>query len=83
MKGRVVFWYRMRRQGEQIVAETQFKLYGQQCHRCDNYTKVIKYHFSFFEMECNIFCKFFLVFDATLVSRGNRERHAPPLYRSG
>ena len=40
MKGRVVFWYRMRRQGDEIVAETLFKLYGQQCNRCNNQQKV-------------------------------------------
>ena len=34
MKGRVVFWYRMRRQGDQILCEVLFKLFGQQCIFC-------------------------------------------------
>ena len=36
-KGRVVFWnfwYRMRRQGEEIICQVLFKLYGQQCNKC-------------------------------------------------
>ena len=34
MKGRIAFWYRMRRQGENIVPEVLFMNYGQQCNRC-------------------------------------------------
>ena len=34
MKGRVVFWYRMRRHNNVIISEAHFKLYGQQCNRC-------------------------------------------------
>ncbi|XP_032793936.2 uncharacterized protein LOC116930648 [Daphnia magna] len=34
MKGRVVFWYRMRRHDNVIFSEARFKLYGQQCNRC-------------------------------------------------
>ncbi|EFX74090.1 hypothetical protein DAPPUDRAFT_252145 [Daphnia pulex] len=34
MKGRVVFWYRMRRHENVIISEAHFKLYGQQCNRC-------------------------------------------------
>ncbi len=33
-KGRVVFWYRMRRQGEEIICQVLFKIYGQQCNKC-------------------------------------------------
>jgi hypothetical protein len=33
-KGRVVFWYRIRRQGKEIICQVLFKLYGQQCNRC-------------------------------------------------
>ncbi|KAI9553922.1 hypothetical protein GHT06_019192 [Daphnia sinensis] len=36
MKGRVVFWFRVRRQGEQIVSEALFKLFGQQCGFCSD-----------------------------------------------
>ena len=35
MKGRVVFWFRIRRQGDQIVCEALFKLFGQQCNFCN------------------------------------------------
>ena len=38
MKGRAVFWYRLRRQGEEIIAEVHFKLYGQRCDRCCRHT---------------------------------------------
>ena len=34
MKGRVFFWYRLWRQGDQILAEVLFKIYGQQCNQC-------------------------------------------------
>ena len=44
MKGRVAFWFRIRRQGDQIVCEALFKLFGQQCNFCnqrDSSSKVI------------------------------------------
>ena len=41
MKGQVMFWYRMRRQGESIVAEVLFQTYGQQCNRCQAQGQVV------------------------------------------
>ena len=35
MKGRVAFWFRVRRQGDQILCEALFKLFGQQCNFCN------------------------------------------------
>lgn len=34
VKGRALFWYRLRRQGDAILPEILFKLYGQQCNQC-------------------------------------------------
>lgn len=34
MKGKVIFWFRIRRQGDQIISEVLFKLFGQQCIFC-------------------------------------------------
>lgn len=35
MKGRVAFWFRIRRQGEEIFSEVLFKLFGQKCSSCN------------------------------------------------
>ena len=42
LKGRVVFWYRIRRQGNQIISEVLFKLYGQQCKKCQHNSSTFK-----------------------------------------
>ncbi|KAK4007965.1 hypothetical protein OUZ56_013124 [Daphnia magna] len=45
MKGRVVFWFRVRRQGEHIVSEALFKLFGQQCSFCSNSDSIYEFEF--------------------------------------
>ncbi|EFX86492.1 hypothetical protein DAPPUDRAFT_97469 [Daphnia pulex] len=35
MKGRVSFWFRIRRQGDQVLCEALFKLFGQKCNICN------------------------------------------------
>jgi len=40
MKGRVMFWYRIRRQDDRILCESLFQLFGQQCSRCLDISQV-------------------------------------------
>ena len=53
MKGRVAFWFRIRRQGDHILCEALFKLFGQQCNFCNHlYSSsevIIKYFYLFVE----------------------------------
>lgn len=44
MKGQVAFWFRIRRQGDQVLCEALFKLFGQKCSICnqpDSFNEVI------------------------------------------
>lgn len=57
MKGRVVFWYRMRRHDNVIFSEARFKLYGQQCNRCHKNRQV---NLSFItQLQCTLLPFFF------------------------
>ena len=78
MKGRVAFWFRIRRQGDQIVCEALFKLFGQQCNFCnqrDSSSEVIVWWILFIRNFSLIFklLLFFVVPDPALVSRPDWE----------
>ena len=78
MKGRVAFWFRIRRQGDQIVCEALFKLFGQQCNFCnqrDSSSEVIVWwilfigNFSLILFYCLYFCSSWLRFGIRTRSR--------------
>lgn len=73
MKGRVVFWYRMRRHDDLIISETQFKLYGQQCKRCCKIRQVFSNR-ACPPFDCNVIDWIRLGFPwSIMVPRRNRE----------
>ena len=77
MKGRVAFWFRIRRQGDQIVCEALFKLFGQQCNFCnqrDSSSEVIVWWILFIRsLIFQLLLWFFTVPDSNLVSGPDRE----------
>lgn len=51
MKGRVSFWFRIRREQEEIKPEAVFKYFGQKCNRCQSRPQV-KGCNSVIELKC-------------------------------
>jgi len=85
-KGRVVFWYRIRRQGDEIICQVLFKLYGQQCCKCMQQTlaqqvqanvNVINVLATFF----NVFIFFFSLFSRNFSFRSGTQKRSktPPV----
>ena len=81
MKGRVVFWYRLRRQGDQLIAEVLFKLYGQQCNTCYEWCEGVSSckHSNYTKQRLVNYCLILVSSEfptSFVVLRRVRERHA-------